>query len=204
MLSFIEYLNVPAKIGFGLVLFLLVLQITGEIAEVFGKAVPEFMKIRKYFKRRKEEKQEIAKTLSEVKVLLTDVNAHYSADNITKRNEWMKWVNDRAVVYDASIGKVDKISEDLVNATQVLEELFVQNSRDRIIDFASKASDKNSIVSREEFNRIFKVHKKYEQFLKDHQLTNGEVDVAFKMIEESYEDHMKNHTFIEDVRGYGV
>ena len=204
MLNYIEYLNLPTKIVIILVGAILIMQVIGEILEFKGKIVPEFMKIRKYFKRKKEEKKDAAKILAEVKTLLKDVNAHYSADNIAKRDKWMQWVNDRAAVYDDSIGKVDKISEDLMNATQVLEELFVQNSRDRIIDFASKASDKNSIVSREEFNRIFKVHERYEQFLEEHGLTNGEVDVAFLMIKESYEDHMKNHTFIEDIRGYGV
>ena len=57
-------------------------------------------------------------------------------------------------------------------------------------------------MSREEFNRIFKVHTKYEKFLKERGLTNGEVDIAIRIIEESYKQHMKNHTFIEDLRGY--
>ena len=59
------------------------------------------MKIRKFFKRKKEEKQEIKialedskNTLVEVKTLLDDVNSHYNKDNIKKRDDWMKWVND--------------------------------------------------------------------------------------------------------------
>ena len=75
-----------------------------------GKVVPEIVKVRKYFKRKKLEKQEAAKRLEEmyelnkeVKLLLGDVNAHYSADNIAKRDSWMQWVNDRAVTYDTFI-----------------------------------------------------------------------------------------------------
>ena len=48
------------------------MQVIGEVCEFKGKAVPELMKIRKYFKRRKEEKQTIresAETLKEVKIL---------------------------------------------------------------------------------------------------------------------------------------
>ena len=82
------------------------------------------------------------------------------------------------------------------------EEMFVQSSRDRIIDFANKASDEKAMVSREEFNRIFKVHKKYEDFLEERGLTNGEVDIAYRIIQDSYEGHMRNHTFVEDIRGY--
>lgn len=221
MLNFIDYLNIPAKIAFVIVILLFIMQLIGEILEFKGKVVPEFMKIRKYFKRKKEEKeaaQEAAKTITEIKQFLidanqlfTEVNTHYSADNIAKRDSWMEWVNGRAVVYDDSIGKVGKISEDLVGVTKALkdctkmtEEMFVQSSRDRIIDFASKVADVNAPVTKEEFNRIYKVIKKYEDFLKEHDLTNGEVDVAHRIIDEAYAEHMKNHTFVEDVRGYDI
>ena len=55
-----------------------------------------------------------------------------------------------------------------------------------------------------EFNRIFKTYKNYENFLEKHNMTNGEVDIAYRIIKESYEDHMKNHTFVEDIRGYNI
>ena len=209
MLNYIEYLNMPAKLAFIIVGLFLFMQIIGEILEFMGKVVPEFLKIRKYFKRKKAERNETMQTLKEVKQLLDDVNAHYSSDNIAKRDSWMQWVNDRAVVYDKSICEIGEISKNLTSVTQALkdctkmtEEMFVQNSRDRIIDFAAKVINEDSVVSREEFNRIFKVHEKYEKFLDEHEMTNGEVDIAYRIIKESYEQHMKNHSFIEDVRGY--
>ena len=211
MLDYIEYLNIPEKTLLVLVGIFFVMQIIGELLEFKGKVVPEFFKIRKYFKRRKKEKNETKQLLGEVKKLLGDVDAHYSADNITKRDSWMKWINDRAVVYDKSIGEIGKISENLVevtnalkNCTKMTEEMFVQSSRDRIIDFAAKAGNKDSMVSKEEFYRIFKIYKKYEDFLEEHEMTNGEVDIAYRIIQESYEQHIKNHTFIEDIRGYDV
>ena len=75
-------------------------------------------------------------------------------------------------------------------------------SRDRIIDFATKVTDGKNLVSREEFNRIFKVYDRYEAFLEECEMTNGEVDIAILVIKESYAQHMKEHTFLEDVRGY--
>lgn len=224
MLSYIEYLNLPTKITIALVGLFLLLQIVGEVLELKGKVVPEFVKVRKYFKRKKEEKNETAKALKEVKSLLeerkessqalkevkqllSDVNQHYSEDNIKKRDSWMQWVNDRAEVYDSSIVEILKKIDDVVKTlqcnTRMTEEMFVQNSRDRIIDFATKVGNENSVVSREEFNRIFKVHEKYESFLEEHKLTNGEIDIAMHIIRESYENHIKKHNFIEDVRGYG-
>ena len=208
MLNYIEFLGIPATIAIVIVAVFLFLQIVGEILEFKGKAVPEIVKIRKYFKRRKEEKNEMKQTLKEVEQLLSDVNSHYSSDNISKRNSWMKWVNDRADVYDNSIveinNKLTDITQVLKNNTKTTEELFVENSRDRIIDFASKVVSNDIVVSREEFNRIFKVYKRYEDFLEEHNLTNGEVDIAYHIIQEAYENHIRKHSFIEDVRGYSI
>ena len=196
----------PVKIGLIIVGCFLVMQIIGELLEFKGKVVPEFLKVRKYFARRKTEKNETVQTLKEVKQLLSDVNLHYSEDNITKRNEWMQWVNDRVKVYDDSFVEISKnlagVTQALNDNTKLTEEMFIQSSRDRIIDFATKVADENLPVSREEFNRIFKVYTKYEKYLEEHEMTNGEVDIAYRIIKESYEIHMRNHSFIEDIRGY--
>jgi hypothetical protein len=57
-------------------------------------------------------------------------------------------------------------------------------------------------VTREQFNRIFKQHEEYEDIIKANGIKNGEVDIAYRIISESYETHMRNHSFIEDIRGY--
>ena len=206
MLPYIEYLRLPAWIGIGLVGLFLATQIIGELLELKGKVVPEFMKIRKYFKRKREEKREQAETLKEVKQLLADVNGHYSADNISKRDAWMGWVNSRAEVYDNSIIEIKDnlamVTAALQDNSKLTEELFIQSSRDRIIDFGILVADGEKIISREQFHRIFKVHEDYEKFLKKRGLTNGETDIAMRVINESYAAHMREHTFLEDVRGY--
>ena len=161
MLNYIEYLGIPLKIALVLVALFFVMQIIGEFLEFKGKVVPEFLKIRKFFSRRKQEKNETAETLKQVRQLLNDVNVHYSADNIFKRDSWMQWVNERAKAYDDSIVEISKTLSDVTQAlrdnTKLTEEMFIQSSRDRIIDFATKTSDESTMVSREEFNRIFKV-----------------------------------------------
>ena len=206
MINYIEYLGIPLKIAIVLVAIFFAMQAIGEFLEFKGKVVPEFFKIRKWFTRRKKEKAEITQTLKNVQVLLNDVNSHYSADNIAKRDGWMKWVNDRAEVYDESIKQLREALTEVIQAlkdnTKLTEEMFIQSSRDRIIDFATKTSNENVMVSREEFNRIFKVYTKYEKFLEEHDMTNGEVDIAYRIVKESYEQHMRNHNFIEDIRGY--
>lgn len=210
MLSFIEQLEqrfgLPSVFAAMLVIIFFSTQAIGELLEFKGKVVPEFCKIRKYFKRKKQEKLEEKQTIQDVKKLLSEVNAHYSHDNITKRDNWMQWVNDRAKVYDESI---IEIKADLANVTKSLdantkmtEEMFIQTSRDRIIDFATKVANESIMVSREEFNRIFKVYDKYEAYLEKHGMTNGEIDIAYRIIKEAYEVRLKTSSFIEDIRGY--
>lgn len=206
MLNYIEYLNIPVKIALVLVVIFFSMQIIGEFLEFKGKVVPEFFKIRKWFTRRKREKAEAAQTLKDVQVLLNDVNSNYSADNIAKRDGWMQWVNNRAKVYDESIKQLREALTEVMQAlkdnTKLTEEMFIQSSRDRIIDFATKTSNENVMVSREEFNRIFKVYAKYEKYLEEHKMTNGEVDINYQIIKESYEQRLRDHAFTEDIRGY--
>lgn len=60
------------------------------------------------------------------------------------------------------------------------------------------------MVTREQFNRVFKLYAEYEEIIEANGLTNGEVDIAYRIIKESYETHMRNHTFVEDALGYDV
>ena len=206
MLGYLEYLKLPAAVAGAIVGILLVANLVGELLELKGKVVPEFMKLRKRWKRKREEKREQAETLKEVKKLLADVNGHYSADNISTRDAWMGWVNSRAEVYDNSIVEIKDnlalVTAALQDNSKLTEELFVQSSRDRIIDFGILVADGEKIISREQFHRIFKVHEDYEKFLKKRGLKNGETDIAMRVINESYAAHMREHTFLEDVRGY--
>ena len=58
ILKSIEFLGIPTTIAIALVGLFLIFQVIGEIIELFGKTAPELIKIRKYFKRKKEEKIE--------------------------------------------------------------------------------------------------------------------------------------------------
>lgn len=202
VINYLEYLNTPTKIGAIIISAFVIMQIIGEVLELMGKVVPEFVKVRKFFARKNKEKKEISETLQRVQTLLNDVNQHYSEDNILKRDKWMKWVNERAEVYDASVAELTGMKDTLSSNNELTLDLYIDIHRNRIIDFASKVSNENAPVSREEFNRIFKTHDKYEYILEKYNMTNGEVDIAMRIIADSYATHMKNHSFIEDVRGY--
>lgn len=202
MLNYIEYLNVPSQIAIALIAVLFVLQLIGEFLNFKGKAVPEIMSIRKYFARKKYERKvirELPDTIQDLKNIVNNIDKHYSADNISMRDKWIDNVNKKLNMEDELVRdlnkKLDEANKDIVS-------ILVDNKRNTIIDFASRVSNSSVLVTKEQFNRVFKIYKEYEDLISKNGLTNGEVDIAYRIIVESYEEHLSNHTFIEDTRGW--
>lgn len=221
MINYIEYLNVPTKIAIVLVGLFFAIQAIGELLEFKGKVVPEFIKIRKYFTRKKkerialsrmtillEEHEDMAKTILDVKRLLVDIDKHYNDDNIAKRNDWIKEVDehisDSEVIIEKQGSLMRELAEKLDKNNAVTLSILIENKRSSIIDFASKVIDDKYPVTREQFNRIFKIYEEYEDIIEENGFTNGEVDIAIRIIKEAYESHLKHHAFIEDIRGYNI
>lgn len=202
MLNYIEYLNIQSQIAIALVAVLFVLQLIGEFLNFKGKAVPEIMSIRKYFARKKSERKvirELPDTIQDLKDIVNNINEHYNKDNISKRDKWIDSVNNKFMMEDKLVRDLDK---KLDEANKDIVSILVDSKRDTIIDFASKVSNSNALVTKEQFNRIFKLYKEYEDLISKNGLTNGEVDIAYRIIVESYEEHLSSHTFIEDTRGW--
>lgn len=209
MRSYIEYFDslplwvvIVLMAGFGL------MQAIGEILEFKGKVVPEFMKVRKWAARKREDRctlskmtellpyfEKVPETLEKTTALLQSVDNHYSHDNITMRDKWMLGVNNNIDEIHQWMqemkAKLDKNSEDTLA-------IRIDSMRTVIIDFASFVSDDNHPVTKEQFKRIFKLHKEYEEIITANGLTNGEVDIAIRIISEAYEKHLRTHSFVED------
>lgn len=201
MLDYIEYLDIPVKVAIVLISAFLIMQLVGEILEFKGKVVPEFIKVRKVFARRKKERmlmQKMEKTLDQVQVTMDELNKHYSTDNIKMRDEWIKTVNSKLDQYDASMAELDRKLDK--NNSDTLS-ILIDSKRNSIISFASLVIDESKPVTKEQFNRIFKLYEEYESIIKANGMTNGEVDIAIRIIREAYESHLRNQSFIEDIRG---
>ena len=198
----LTYLGIP-MIAIACVLALLfVLNVIGSIFDFYGKVWPKIINFRRRRREKKEEKEKQAKLLERLAEKLESFEEHYNPDNIAKRNEWMQWVNDRADKYDEAVQQIGELTKALIKNTEMTEEMFIQDSRTIILSFAERIGNPGTIVSREECRRVFKVYDKYEQFLEEHEKTNGEVDIAIKVIQDGYEDRLKTHSFLEDLRGY--
>ena len=134
----------------------------------------------------------MSETMKSVKVLLDDVGRHYSEDNIKMRDGWIKEVN-------RELAESKEHWREL-NATMI--SMLIESKRNTIINFASRVIDPACIVTREEFNRVFKIYEEYEQMIEQNGLTNGEVDIAIRIIREAYEERLRSHSFVADIRGY--
>ena len=204
MHNYIEFFAMPENVVIALMIIFGVIQGIGELLELKGKVVPEFLKVRKYFKRKREEREAIKKvpeTLKNVETLLNSVDNHYSKDNITMRDGWMKGVDTNI---DEMRQWMRKLDEKLDKNSAVTLAIRIENMRNTIIDFAAYVSDETKAVTREQFNRVFKMYEEYETIITDSGLTNGEVDIAIHIVRESYEKHLRKRNFIEDAWGLDV
>lgn len=180
----------------------IVLNIIGEICEKKNKIVPEFMKIVTHFKQKRAEKLEIHQFIKDMKVFTDDIKIHYSPESLKRRDEWMDWINHKVDKYDSAVDELKDLKEDITKNNALTLDLYININRNRIIDFASKVANEDILISKEEFNRIFRVYDDYEAVLKQHHMTNGEVDIAIRVIKDSYKERLSEHTFLEDVRSY--
>ena len=187
LISGIEFLGIPAIIAVGLVGIFLLLQIIGEILEFKGKIVPEFLKIRKYFKRKKQEKVEQKQMIQDCKQALLDFNSHYNPEKIAQRNTWMREVDDSVRNNDEFIQKLDikmdKLLETNENLTSQLEQVksnVLKNEADRL---RSELFDCGNRCRRgirlhpEEFEHMRDVYRKYSMVLKQNGI--GATEMAF-------------------------
>lgn len=202
MVDYLEILGLPAIIVIGIISIYAVMQLIGDILTFKGKVVPEFMRVRHWLKKRKESKvalERMPAIVDEVKSLLNDVNKHYSDDNIVKRNAWMNEVTDRGI---ENRQLINMVSDKLDAQSKDILELIIENKRNTIIDFAARVSNTDNLFTREQFNRVMKIYNDYEDIITKNGMTNGEVDIAYRIITEAYEECLKSNTFIEDIRGY--
>jgi hypothetical protein len=192
-LDFLASWGVPAGIVTGLALIIAVLNIVYFFIDKGGKVAPAFLNIVGWFKKRRQMKADMLTFLQEMR-------QHYTPEALEQRNNWMQWVNDRAMHYDEAVGELKQLEQVFQTNNRLTEEMYIQNCRTIIIDFAHKVRNPEYIASEEEYRRVFNVHEEYERFNEAHNRTNGETDRAMKVINRRYQWCMDNQGFLEDIR----
>lgn len=192
LLKGIEYLGIPMTVAIVIVALFFIFQIIGEIIEFTGKVAPEFLKIRKYFARKRKEKEENQQMIKECKTLLSEFNSHYDEDNITKRDKWMHKVDDSVKNSDQFIqkldAKLDKILEDNENFKEQLDQVksnVLENEADRLrselFDCGNRCR-RNIRLHPEEMEHMRVVYHKYSDVLRQ----NGPGEAEFNFITDYY------------------
>jgi uncharacterized protein (DUF305 family) len=80
--------------------------------------------------------------------------------------------------------------EMIENLTKMFVDKEIDDCRWEIINFATRIIDKKP-CNKESYKHCLRTYEKYEKLIKDHNLKNGEVKICMELINESYEQKLK-------------
>lgn len=87
------------------------------------------------------------------------------------------------------------IKQQLNKIEKDLQEHKVESWRSEILDFANSCMNHRR-HTQEEFLNFYKAHDNYEKYIKENELENGCVDVAFKYVEKIYLHCVETNDFL--------
>lgn len=188
MVELFERLGVPGTIISAIAFVLLVAGAIKEFTNSFStfkKAFNWIKGIKKRIKKKKETREKLQQSLLEAQKIIKDFSIHYSEDNISQRNNWINWVNQKAEEYNSTLDNINKRLEKLDIIT---EETRLDQQRNAILDFAARVNNPQYDYSREHYNKIFKTIETYEKYIEENHLKNGEVDAAVEKIHKAFDE----------------
>jgi hypothetical protein len=83
--------------------------------------------------------------------------------------------------------KVDEVQIDL-------QDHKVESWRRDILDFASQLMDGQS-KTKENYDNIIKLHDRYEKYILEKHIENGQIDLAYEYISSHYKECFQNNSF---------
>lgn len=89
---------------------------------------------------------------------------------------------------------INKLKTDVGIIGKDLQNHKIEGQRRDILNFADKLRI-NGNRSKEEFDFIIDLHDGYEKYLKENNLDNGKVDLAFEYISKKYQECMDDNSF---------
>lgn len=85
----------------------------------------------------------------------------------------------------------EEIKTELRKLTKMFIDKEIDDMRWEIINFSAQVAE-NRPCNKDGFQHCFKTYEKYEKIIKDNGLTNGEVEISMKVVNEAYEEKLKN------------
>ena len=164
MVELFERLGVPGTVISVIAFVLLVAGAIKEFAtsfSTFKKAFNWIKGIKKRIKEKKEAREKMQQSLLEAQKIIKDFSVHYSEDNISQRNEWIKWVNDKAENYNKTLESIDKrlssFDTKLEKTTKLSEETSLNQKRLSVLEFAVRVNNPQYDYSKEYFLKMKKI-----------------------------------------------
>lgn len=87
---------------------------------------------------------------------------------------------------DHEVGIIEKLEK----LTEMFVDKEIDDYRWEIINFATRIADKKP-CNKDSYKHCIRTYEKYEKLLKEHNLKNGEVDISMEVVNESYEQKLK-------------
>lgn len=91
--------------------------------------------------------------------------------------------------------QIESIQTDISTVKVDLQEHKVESQRREILDFAN-ALMRNEKKTKENFDYIIKLHDKYIKYIKEKNMENGQVNLAYDYIENKYRECQQSNGFM--------
>jgi hypothetical protein len=91
--------------------------------------------------------------------------------------------------------ELDKVNNKVDILQTDLQDHKVESWRRDILDFSSQLM-RGEKKTQENFNYIIKIHDKYDKYIEEHSLENGQVDLAYKYISSRYQECLEKNSFL--------
>lgn len=121
---------------------------------------------------------------------------------IMKINEWLKKRKQKEDELTSVLETIPEMQKKLDKTYNIASSTWLNEHRNTVLNFASRLAKEDKDVSHEEFRHVMSVYEEYEDMLKEQGKSNGQVDIAYRVITEDYKRRLENREFLEDMRGY--
>lgn len=121
---------------------------------------------------------------------LHDEMKQYSQNRVDDRKQSLKIQEELKSSIESIAERQNDRDEKIKDLAEMLLDKQISDYRWEIINLADKISN-GKHVSKECFRHAVSTHAKYEEVIKKHNLTNGEVEISMEIINEAYRNLLK-------------
>ena len=111
---------------------------------------------------------------------------------------WEKFMPDNLSLLALLGRRINKDAlKEIASIKKDLQEHKVDDWRNRILKFENSQRSRRK-HTKEEFTQVIKICNKYERYIEENKLENGECELAMKYIEKEFERCKEEHDFLID------